>query len=97
MFLFDFFVLVFQITAYQSSLIPRKPSCPKIYHVMRLNVATLKDNMIIIYSKDLSTHIWACFFTIFVSDGKFDNSMDVRKRTAATNLTFITQVLGPAK
>ena len=48
---------------------------------MHLNVATLKDNMIIIYSKDLSTHIWACFFIIFVSDGKFDNSMGVRKRT----------------
>ena len=81
MFLFDFFVFVFQLTVYQSSLIPRKLSCPKMYHVMHLNVATLKDNMIIIYSKDLSTHLWACFFIIFVSDGKFDNSIDVRKRT----------------
>ena len=48
---------------------------------MHLNVATLKDNVIIIYSKDLSTHIRACFFIIFVSDGKFDNLMGVRKRT----------------
>ena len=24
---------------------------------------------------------WACFLIIFVSDGKFDNSMGVRKRT----------------
>ena len=24
---------------------------------------------------------WACFFIIFVSNGKFDNSMGVRKRT----------------
>ena len=28
-----------------------------------------------------NVHPWACSFIIFVSDGKFDNSMGIRKRT----------------
>ena len=34
-----------------------------------------------VLNNNISEFIKACFFIIFVSDGKFDNSMGVRKRT----------------
>ena len=45
------------------------------------------------------TNYRACLFFIFVSDGKFDNLVGVRKRTDwnLPRITFIIQVLGPAK
>ena len=52
-----FFSRLFMIV-YQSALIPRKLPCPKKFLDVHLNVATLKHNVIIIYSKNFSTHIF---------------------------------------
>ena len=52
------FFLVLYMVIYQSALIPRKLSCSITYQAMHLNVATLKHNMIIIYSKNNSSYIF---------------------------------------